>query len=171
MFDGEEDEGDPLIWLPSHVSSRRKPHTHPCRTRFMAWFHKASTRARGGERLAEQAKGSSILLANPPFQNFTSKEQQAYRDGNSEVRFLNKSAEMLWRTLPQLPEGGIFGIVVPQTILHSDNARDIREFLVVDCELKRDLAFPRQGFPILGCGVGRTYWPPQESRQPKPRSL
>jgi hypothetical protein len=99
-----------------------------------------------GERLAEQTRGSSILLANPPFQDFTSNEQQAYRGQNSGVRFVNKSAEMLWRTLPQLPEGGVFGVVLPQTFLHSDNARDVRKLLVRDYELKEICLFPDKIF-------------------------
>jgi len=81
-----------------------------------------------GDRLGAQAKKNTILLANPPFDNFTPQEQQQYRDQTSDVRFVNKSAETLWRTVPHLPEGGVFGVVLPQTVLHSDNARDLREF-------------------------------------------
>lgn len=99
-----------------------------------------------GERLAEKAKKTTILLANPPFGNFTPEEQQTYREQKSDIRFVNKSAEMLWRTLPQLPEGAVFGLVLPQTILHSDNARDIRQFLVSDCELTEVCLFPDKVF-------------------------
>jgi hypothetical protein len=98
------------------------------------------------DRLAVQAKKNTILLANPPFDNFTPKEQQRYRDHASAVRFVNKSAEVLWRTLPHLPEGGVFGVVLPQTVLHSDNARDLREFLVSECELQEICLFPDKVF-------------------------
>jgi hypothetical protein len=98
------------------------------------------------DRLAVRAKKNTILLANPPFDNFTPQEQQQYRDQNSGVRFVNKSAEMLWRTLPHLPEGGVFGVVLPQTILHSDNARDLREFLSTECELREICLFPDKVF-------------------------
>ncbi len=94
-----------------------------------------------GSHLAEQAKRNTILLANPPFENFKADEQ-----GDVDARFLNKSAEMLWRTLPQLPPGGVFGVVVPQTILHSPNARDLRELLVQDYELKDICLFPDRVF-------------------------
>ena len=94
------------------------------------------------DRLAVQARRSTILLANPPFDDFSPGDQQAYRNKASEVRFLNKSVEVLWRTLPQLPAGGVFGVVLPQTVLHSDNARDLREFLVSECELKEICLFP-----------------------------
>jgi hypothetical protein len=96
--------------------------------------------------LAVQARKNTILLANPPFDNFTPQEQQQYRDHASSVRFVNKSAEMLWRTLPNLPEGGIFGVVLPQTVLHSDNARDLRKFLVSECELREICLFPDKVF-------------------------
>lgn len=94
-----------------------------------------------GKHLAEQARRSTILLANPPFENFKADEQR-----NSDSRFLNKSAETLWRTLPQLPAGAVFGVVVPQTILHSNNARDLRELLARDFELKDVCLFPDRVF-------------------------
>ena len=99
-----------------------------------------------GDRLAARAKKNTILLANPPFDNFTPQEQQQYRDQNSGVRFVNKSAEALWRTLPHLPEGGVFGVVLPQTVLYSENARDLRDFLSSECELREICLFPDKLF-------------------------
>jgi hypothetical protein len=99
-----------------------------------------------GDRLAARAKKNTILLANPPFDNFTPQEQQQYRGQYSDVRFVNKSAEVLWRTLPHLPEGGVFGVVLPQTILYSDNAHDLREFLSRECELREICLFPDKVF-------------------------
>jgi len=98
------------------------------------------------DRLGEQAQRSTILLANPPFDNFTRKEQRLYREDKSDVRFFNKAAEMLWRTLPRLPDGGVFGVVLPQNFLHSDNARDLREFLIREYELKEICLFPDKVF-------------------------
>jgi hypothetical protein len=94
-----------------------------------------------GDSLVEQAKRNTILLANPPFENFRASERV-----DSDVRFVNKSAEMLWRTVPHLPEGGVFGVVVPQTILHSHKCRELREFLVRNCELKDICLFPDKVF-------------------------
>ncbi len=99
-----------------------------------------------GNRLGQQAQKSTILLANPPFDNFTPAEQRSYREKRSEVHFINKSAEVLWRTLPALPEGAVFGVVLPQNFLHSDNARTLREFLVRKCELKEICLFPDRVF-------------------------
>lgn len=101
-------------------------------------------------RLADQAKKSTILLANPPFDNFTLQQQRFYRDRKSELRFKNKAAEMIWRTLPQMPDGGIFGIVLPQSFLHSENARSIREILIRDCELREICLFPDKVFSFSG---------------------
>ena len=93
-----------------------------------------------GNHLAAQAKMSTILLANPPFDKFKPHEQ------SPESRFVNKSAEMLWRTLPHLPEGGVFGVVLPQSVLHSVNARGLREFLANKCELREVSLFPDKVF-------------------------
>jgi hypothetical protein len=99
-----------------------------------------------GDSLAVRAKQNTIVLTNPPFDNFTPQERQRYRDQDSAVRFVNKSAETLWKTLPHLPEGGVFGVVLPQTVLHSDNARDLREFLSRECELREICLFPDRVF-------------------------
>jgi hypothetical protein len=91
--------------------------------------------------LAKQAKRNTILLANVPFENFSPSEQQTL-----DLRFLNKSAEVLWRTLRHLPEGAVFGVVVPQTILHNKDARELRMYLARDCELKEMSLFPDKVF-------------------------
>jgi hypothetical protein len=99
-----------------------------------------------GDHLREQAKRNTILLANAPFENFKRQERKDYHERNSGVCFVNKSAEMLWRTLPHLPVGGVFGVVVPQTMLHANSARDLREFLAHECELKEVCLFPDRLF-------------------------
>jgi hypothetical protein len=45
-----------------------------------------------------------------------------------------------------MPEGGVFGVVLPQTVLHSDNAHDLREFLSSECELREISLFPDKVF-------------------------
>lgn len=94
------------------------------------------------DHLGEQAKRNTVLLANPPFHNFTPEEQRSYRSRGYAVHFTNKCAEMLWRTLPHLPTGAVFGVVVPQTLLHGDNARDLREFILREYELRELCLFP-----------------------------
>ena len=120
------------------------------------------------DRLSLAAQKNMILLANPPFGDFTPEEKRICQERSSPVRFSNKSAEMLWRTLPQLPHDAVFGVVVPQTILHSDNARELREFLVNDCELKEICLFPDNVFSFSGAEsavlVGRRQRVSGESR-------
>lgn len=94
------------------------------------------------DHLPEQARRNTILLANPPFDNFTPKEQRHYQAQGYAVRFINKCAEMLWRTLPHLPMGAVFGVVVPQTLLHSGNARDLRRLILQEYELRELCLFP-----------------------------
>ena len=99
-----------------------------------------------GERLSTQAKKNTILLANPPFDNFTPQDKLEYSEKSAELSFTNKAAEMLWRTLSQLPEGGVFGVVLPQTILHSDNAAALRKLIIEKFELKEICLFPDKVF-------------------------
>ncbi len=99
-----------------------------------------------GDGLGEQAKASSILLANPPFDNFSPKEQTSYQKKNSELTFVNKSVEMLWRTLPKLNGSAVFGLVLPQSFLHNNNAREARKMLLSTFELREICLFPDRVF-------------------------
>jgi len=99
-----------------------------------------------GNGLVEQAKNSTILLANPPFDNFSPEEKTSYRKKKSELKFVNKSAEMLWCTLPNLRGEAVFGVVLPQSFLHNSNAKDVRQMLLTKFELREICLFPDQVF-------------------------
>ena len=99
-----------------------------------------------GDGLATQAKKNTILLANPPFDNFTIDERRMYAEQASEISFNNKATEVLWRTLTALPAGGVFGFVLPQTILHSDNAANLRKLILEEFELREVCLFPDKVF-------------------------
>jgi len=99
-----------------------------------------------GDGLAEQARASTILLANPPFDNFSPKEQVSYQEKNSELTFVNKSVEMLWRTLPKLQGSAVFGLVLPQSFLHNNNATEARKMLLSTFELREICLFPDRVF-------------------------
>jgi len=99
-----------------------------------------------GDGLGEQAKSSTILLANPPFDNFSPKEQRSYQRKNSELTFVNKSAEMLWRALPKLRGSAVFGLVLPQSFLHNSNASAARKMLLSTFELREICLFPDRVF-------------------------
>jgi len=99
-----------------------------------------------GEGLSEQAKASTILLANPPFDNFSREEQVSYQKKNTELSFVNKSVEMLWRTLPKLRGSAVFGLALPQSFLHNSNAKEAREMLLNTFELREVCLFPDRVF-------------------------
>jgi len=99
-----------------------------------------------GDRLSNQSKGKTILLANPPFGNFSQEEQHFYNPTNSRDFTGNKAAEVLRCTLPYLPEGGVFGVVMPQSILHAQFARPVREMIVRDFEIQEIALFPDNMF-------------------------
>ena len=75
--------------------------------------------------LESAAKQTTALFANPP-----------YEEG--------KAQSLLERTLPHLPVGAVFGIVVPATFLFSDKKRPkgLREWLIRHCQLGEVSLFP-----------------------------
>lgn len=99
-----------------------------------------------GDRLAEQTKGNTILLANPPFANFAEDEITKYSQAKTEIVIRNKAAEMLRLTLPALKPGSVFGLVLPQSILHGAFAEDVRQFIIENFELREVSLFPDKVF-------------------------
>ncbi|TVS16562.1 MAG: SAM-dependent DNA methyltransferase, partial [Planctomycetaceae bacterium] len=96
--------------------------------------------------LERQSCKATILLANPPFENFSRKELEAYREADVAISYLNKTAEMLSRTLPQLPAGAVFGVVGPESLLHNKNSQGLREILLRDFEISEICCFPDKVF-------------------------
>ncbi|HUW99478.1 MAG: N-6 DNA methylase [Phycisphaerae bacterium] len=88
--------------------------------------------------LSDHSAKAMILLANPPFERFTDVEKAQY----SNLRQSNKASEMLARMLPHLKPGAVFGIVVPQGFLHSNNATPLRRLLCNDFEVQEICLFP-----------------------------
>ncbi len=96
--------------------------------------------------LERQSKSATILLANPPFGNFTAEEREQYRSAGFGSHYRNKTAEMLNRTLPHLPKDACFGVVVPQGFLHSSNAAELRRETLSAYEIDEILLFPDKVF-------------------------
>lgn len=86
--------------------------------------------------LAESSRQSTIVLANPPFENFTAEKRAEYATRGASVDYINKAAEMLARVFSALPEGGVFGFVLPQAFLHSNNARELRRQIATEFEIR-----------------------------------
>ncbi|TWU07828.1 HsdM family class I SAM-dependent methyltransferase [Stieleria varia] len=83
-----------------------------------------------------QAKSSTIVLANPPFENFSETELQHYAARGAPPTVHNKAVEMLRRTLANMQPGSVFGFVMPQSMLHGRFARDVRKSMLEDFELR-----------------------------------
>lgn len=96
--------------------------------------------------LGKKAAAATILLGNPPFENFKKNDRVTYESRGWPISYINKTAEVLGQTLPQLPVGGVFGFVVPQGFLHSSNARDIRALICRDFEIQEICLFPDKVF-------------------------
>ncbi len=99
-----------------------------------------------GNTLSEQARRNTILLANPPFGNFTPQRRDRYRQQGTNIGVVNQASEMLRRAIPELRSGSVFGVVVPQTFLHSAYGENVRQLLVETCELAEISLFPDKVF-------------------------
>ncbi len=55
---------------------------------------------------------------------------------------------MLRKTLPELKPGSVFGVVLPQTLLHGAFAEDVRHFMIDNFELREVSLFPDKVFPF-----------------------
>ena len=100
--------------------------------------------------LETSARNATIFLANPPFQDFTNAERESISP-----RLLNKTAEMLWRALPSLGPGSVFGVIVPRGFLDVKGSAPIREVLARDFDLEEIALFPDKVFRFSGmeCAV------------------
>jgi hypothetical protein len=95
--------------------------------------------------LAEEAARCRIMLSNPPYEPFAEADKRRYEGSGHEVRH-KKAVEMLSRTLPELPAGAVFGILVPQAVLNGPEAREVRAVLLQDFELAEVCRFPGKVF-------------------------
>ncbi|MCK5617598.1 N-6 DNA methylase, partial [Candidatus Pacearchaeota archaeon] len=99
-----------------------------------------------GNLLTEAAKHATILLCNPPFENFSKEEKEE----NGGIETGNKAAEVLTRTLRYMPDGSVFGIVLPQGFLHRKNLAPLRKYILDNCELRKICILPDKVFPKAG---------------------
>jgi type I restriction-modification system DNA methylase subunit len=99
-----------------------------------------------GNRLAENVQKRTIVLANPPFENFTEKEKSNYAQRGHDVSYRNKAIQVLAETLKALPNDGVVGMVLPQSVLNSKGANELRRSLGRDYELRDIALFPDKMF-------------------------
>jgi len=103
-----------------------------------------------GQALSDAARKATILLCNPPFQDFTTEEQDRYRDEGVKLHYFNKAAEVLARTLPYMPTGAVFGVILPQGFLHALGPAPLRQLIVKQFELSEICALPENVFYAAG---------------------
>jgi hypothetical protein len=91
--------------------------------------------------LAKETKKSRILLSNPPYEAFDDTDRARYTRLGERVTANTKAVEMLKRTLPHLPAGGVFGVVMPVGVLHDKESRTVRKDLLKDFDLSEISVF------------------------------
>jgi type I restriction-modification system DNA methylase subunit len=92
--------------------------------------------------LEKASANSTILLANPPFEDFKVPQRAHYAREFRAPQFLNKTVEMLNRALTAMPTGSVFGVVTPQSLLHKSNAASFRKMLMEQFEFQEICLFP-----------------------------
>src|SRR5690606_8675949 len=81
---------------------------------------------------------ANIVLANPPFEKFGSTRPIGAMH--------NRADETFRQIIEALPPHGIFGIVMPQTILHSTQGKEIRRKLLEEYEISEITLFADKVF-------------------------
>jgi hypothetical protein len=92
-----------------------------------------------GDILERGFSNADIVLANPPFENFSASERPS-------GSLVNKAAEVVRQTMIHLPRGGIFGFVLPLTFLSSKDGIDTRRRMLNECEVMEITMFADKVF-------------------------
>jgi len=106
-----------------------------------------STDVYDGEILSNMASKATILLCNPPFQNFRPEEKSGYIEKGVTLQYSNKAAEVVAKTLPYMPTGSVFGVILPRGFLNNVNSIPLRKMLVEDFEIYEICVLPDNVFP------------------------
>ncbi len=123
-----------------------------------------------GDILARHSHEAHIILANPPFSNFSSSERQEAASNSRDAIHVNKAAEVLHRITVNMQPGAVFGVVLPQGLLHDKNAASLRQFLVTNFEMREICLLPDKVFTFSGAEstvlLGRRLQPGRRNRSP-----
>lgn len=96
--------------------------------------------------LESGARKATILLANPPFEDFTPKDRAGLRRRGMEPAASNKASELLRRALPCLPTGALIGMVLPRETLEGKRSLSIREEVLKALDLIEVCLLPDRMF-------------------------
>jgi hypothetical protein len=102
--------------------------------------HKNSWMIKDGDMFApgvlrRYAEHAHILLSNPPYESFAKVGAKRYPNTAEPVTAETQGVEMLKRTLPHLPPGGVFGVVMPVGVLHDKESKTVRKDMLRDFDL------------------------------------
>jgi type I restriction-modification system DNA methylase subunit len=95
-----------------------------------------------GDSLDRSSQDANIILANPPFKNLSATERRQAEN----TLYVNTTAEVLNRIAASMRSGAVFGMIVPQGLLHSSNAASLRELLATDFEISEICLLPDKVF-------------------------
>ena len=101
-----------------------------------------------GDTLTNYARKADIVLANPPFADFKPDERQALTEQSNPPKYVNKAAEVLGQVTAVMNPGCVFGVVLPQSFLHDDNASSLREHLLRNFEIGEICLLPDKIFNL-----------------------
>lgn len=85
--------------------------------------------------LRDAAKWATIVLSNPPYEDFKKTNANRWLKSDEPVTAQTKAVEMLKRVVPNLAPGAVFGFVLPQGALFQREAKDLRTKLLESCEV------------------------------------
>jgi len=92
------------------------------------------------------ASKATVLLANPPFKNFSPAERASLRTDGREPHTANKTTEMLRRCLACLPQDAILGLVVPREVTSGKKSDSLRKQLLDEWHLMEVCLLPDHMF-------------------------
>lgn len=98
--------------------------------------------------LCKAAQWATIVLSNPPYEDFKKTDANRYLNSNEPVSAQTKAVEMLRRVVPNLAPGSIFGFVLPQGTLYDREAKQLRKDLLESCEVAEISLFEDKLFSI-----------------------
>jgi len=85
--------------------------------------------------LRDAAKWATIVLSNPPYEDFKNTGANRWLKSDEPVTAHTKAVEMLKRVVPNLAPGAVFGFVLPQGTLYDREAKQLRKDLLESCEV------------------------------------
>ena len=99
-----------------------------------------------GDSLARNSQEASIILANPPFANFSIIERDSLASNDARGPHVNKAATILHRIAANMQSGAVFGVVLPQGLLHSKDGVSLRKLLKENFEINEICLLPDKVF-------------------------